>query len=282
MKILVVGGDTKGAWQMRGVQLGRAIGARVTAEPGVSDWAWADVVVLVKRAAMMWQAQAQQCRVPVIWDALDFWAQPEDNAKPREALISDAIRISRSVGASKIICATQAMAADLGGVYLPHHGRAGMTPIPPRTMARVVGYDGTPKYLGRWRAELEATCASLGLTFVVNPPDLHDVDVFVSFRDGRWDGWVCRQWKSGVKHVNALLAGRPIVSQPSAAAHELYQVSETVESQEELTDRLKSVLPLSVREDAYQRGRAMADTYAIDTIARDYLTVLRDVARRAA
>lgn len=281
MNLLMVG-DDRGSWQMRGVQLGRALGARVAATPTPRDWAWADLVILVKRAAIQWAAEAREVRVPVVWDVLDFWAQPKDNALTREALIAQVRAIQQACGASVLIGATRAMADDIGGIYLPHHCRLGVTPMMLRERAEVVGYDGTPKYLGRWRLALEQSCAALGLRCVVNPSDLRDVDVLVSFRDGRWDGWACRQWKSGVKHVNAIAAGRPIVSQPSAAASELAAIGQIVETPDALTDALQKVTSRGVRKGAYAYGQRMAGRFQVQAVARQYASILQNAARRAA
>lgn len=285
MNILMVGVGS-GSYQMRGIQLGGAIGARVTAAPEPSDWAWADVVVLVKRAAIQWQAQARRLKVPVVWDVLDFWNQPEDNSLAREEMIAKVKAIQEAAGVSVLIGATRAMADDIGGVYLTHHCRLGLSPGQLRDRAEVVGYDGTSKYLGRWRAALEQSCEDLGLRFVVNPPDIRTADVLVSFRDGRWDGWACRRWKSGVKLVNALVAGRPIVSQPSAACDEACDEKRLfgalVETTEGLTEAIGLASSLETRAKSQQYGRATQNAYQLPAVAREYATILQQAARRAA
>lgn len=282
MNVLIVGADTYGSWQMRGLQLGKAIGARVTLGPSADDWAWADLVVLVKRAAMQFQAHAARFRGPVVWDALDFWTQPEQNGEPIEQRIEQARHVVRTAGVSVTVGATRAMADDLGGVYLSHHCRLGLLPTPPRKQAQVVGYDGQKKYLGLWAKALESSCAELGLRFVVNPPKLSDVDALVSFRDGKWDGEVCRQWKSGVKQVNAICAGRPILSQPSAAQSELVPIGVTIEDVSYLTDALEQITSLNMRESAYQVGRTWYRDFHVDAIAQQYLDILKRAERRAA
>ncbi len=278
MNILMAGGDTKGSWQMRGLQLGKALGARCTSSPSADDWKWADLVVLVKRAAIMWAEQARACGKPVVWDVLDFWAQPEDNQKTREELIAQVRQIQQSCGAGLLIGATRAMAEDIGGVYLPHHSRIGLTPTPPRSKAEVVAYEGNQRYLGAWRQRLDEACASIGLRFVVNPDDLREADVLVSFRDGKWDGWACRQWKSGVKHVNAIASGRPMVCQPSAAREETFPAGCLVTDAEQLTGRLKAVAFGDMREFAYQEHVERASDFTVQAIAKQYLGILQNVA----
>jgi len=281
MNVLMIGAG-KGSWAMRGVQLGRAIGARVTTVPTHQDWSWADLVVLVKRAAVQWANEAKACSVPVVWDALDFWAQPEHNQDSRESLIAHADSIKVAAGVSLVIGATKAMAEDLGGVYLPHQCRVNLQATPIKAKADMVGYDGAKKYLGSWGPALEHACGSLGLEFVVNPADLRDVDVFVSFRDGKWDGWVCRQWKSGVKHVNAITAGRPMVSQLSAGYAELKPCGATAESQADLVSLLQMACEPAVRQHAYELGRQRSREFRLDTIAAQYLCILERAAERRA
>lgn len=280
--ILVVGGDTKGAWQMRGVQLGAAIGARVTAAPTASDWAWAEVVILVKRAAVMWADQAQRVRVPVIWDALDFWAQPGDNHRTRAELSEDVKRISRACNASHLIGATRQMAADIGGTYLSHHAHLGLAPDRIRPEAKIVAYQGTTKYLGKWFEALWSSCEKLGLSFVINPTHLREADILVAFRDGRWAGDVCRQWKSGVKCVNAVAAGTPILTQPSAAFSEICPTGLTCNQTSDLTDALREVSSRQIRELAYEDGRKRVLEFDVQTIAEQYLSQINRVRSVAA
>lgn len=268
---------------MRGVQLGRAIGARCVTKPAASDWAWADVVVLVKRAAMVYAKDARQVDCPVVWDALDFWQQPEQNGTPRAELIAQAKRIAEDAYVDLIIGATRQMADDLGGVYLPHHCLTGLQPVPVRSQAQVVAYHGTPKYLGKWKPMLEKACEAMGLRFVVNPDTLRDVDALVSFRDGRWDGDVCREWKSGVKIVNAIVAGRPMLCQPCAGQRELAPIGLTIDAPVELIDALAVLVSPDVRAGAYEYGRRVHGDYHFEAVARDYRALLdRVVQRRAA
>src|SRR4029078_333737 len=96
-----------------------------------------------------------------------------------------------------------------------------LTPAPAREVVTTVGYEGTKKFLGRWAKAVQQECDRRGWQFVINPPDLRDCHILVVFRDGTHDGWMCRNWKSGVKLVNALASGRPLICQPSAAALEI-------------------------------------------------------------
>src|SRR5688572_3875585 len=179
MNVLIVGADSHGSFEMRGQQLGRAIGARVTTRPNPGDFAWADAIVLVKHAATEWGKQAKRSKKPLVWDVLDIWKQPDGNQTAIDAHRASIMQTRDAIGITTLIAATEAMAQAIGGVYLPHQSRLRLTPAPARKTASVVGYEGRPKYLGSWRKVLEQACARLGMTFVVNPPDLRDVDVVV-------------------------------------------------------------------------------------------------------
>jgi len=279
--ILFVGGD-KGAWQMRGVQVAQALNARCTQTPTLGDWRWADVIVLVKRAIDTWGETAKQTRCPVIWDALDYWQQPEQNEWTREQCLEDVNRRRVHYRLSSVIAATQAMAKDIGGVYIPHHHRIGLAPTPPRERVQVVAYEGASKYLGAWRPALEQACAERGARFVVNPPSLTDADVVVAFRDGKWDGWACRQWKSGVKYVNALVAGRPVLTQSCAALAEVVPVARMVDEPSQLVCELDILIASGAIPMAYSMGMMRHREFSIQSIARRYRELVSSVMQVAA
>lgn len=280
MNILIVGSG-KGSWTMRGIQIGQALGARVTSEPTDRDWSWAERVILVKRAGFTFAARAQASGVPIVWDALDFWRQPVDNPQTE----SSALRLLRqallTIKPMLVIGATESMAKAAGGVCIPHHGRMGLSPMPPRERFRVIGYDGNSVYLGRWEAALRTICAQRDWSFVVNPPDLSAVDLLVAFRDGQWDGWMCQQWKSGVKLVNAIMAGRPIVTQDTAAWREIRPSGLWVPNADHLIEALELWISPAARQAVYEECQQRASAFTLDAIADRYRAVLDRMAVEA-
>lgn len=280
MNIMIVGSG-KGSWTMRGVQIGQALGARVTSAPTDRDWAWAERVILVKRAAFDFHVRAQRSGVPIVWDALDFWRQPADNAQTE----AGAMRLLRhailTIKPALVIGATEAMARAAGGVCVPHHGRLGLRPTLPRERFRVIGYDGNPIYLGRWESAIRTICARNDWTFVVNPPDLSACDLLVAFRDGPWDGWVCNAWKSGVKLVNAMLAGRPIVTQDTAAWREIRPAGLWVRTPDHLLEAVEFWISPATRQTVYEEARHRAEAYTLDAVAARYRDVLARVGQPA-
>lgn len=280
-RVLFIGAG-KDSWDIRGRQMAAALAARATTAPSTDDVQWAEVIVLVKRAIDQWGALVAASGRPVVWDVLDYWAQPADNTRAIADLTSQVTDLAHRCRVTRLIGATESMAQAIGGVYLPHHARPSITPTPPRAAVRVVAYEGTPKYLGAWRPALEQACARRGWLFTVNPTHLANADMLVALRDGAWDGAVCRQWKSGVKYVNAYVAGRPVLTQPSAAFDEIQPVGDTIASPDQLDVALDVLSGSGVRDRAYRLARERGGDYALATIAARYRRLLQDIVRRAA
>lgn len=275
MKILIVG-TGKGSWTMRGLQLGAAMGARMTETPTAADLTWCDAVVLVKKIAPAYAPVAHAAGKPVVWDALDFWSQPTENSLSHH----DAHRLLRTrvqqVKPALTIGATRAMAAACEGAYLPHHSWKGLVPTPARERVNIVAYEGNAVYLGRWHNWVATECARRGWRFLVNPPSLAPVDILVSFRDGPWDGWICREWKSGVKVVNALAAGRPLIAQDSAARREIGVMGSTIERPQELSEQLDWWSDYERRQQVVAAASNRAAQYSVDAVATQYLQLLTE------
>ncbi len=278
MKILMVGvARGKGSLAVRGVQLGGALGARVTEEPTAADWRWADLIVLIKRAWVPWLADAKSARVPIVWDALDCWRQPAENgvgAAQAKALFQ---RQRAQIKPALTICATEAQAEACDGVYLPHHSWPGLKPTPAREAVTTVGYEGNASYLGRWMAAVSVACGQRGWRFVINPPDLSACDILVAFRAGPWDGWQCREWKSGVKIVNAMAAGRPIISQDCAAVRELQPAGSTIETPDRLDQAFDEWEQHIWRASAVDQCLDQAPAFTLEAVAERYRQILQTV-----
>lgn len=275
----------KGSAEVRGRQLGGAIGARVVAVPSDGDLRWADVVVLVKRAIATWADVVHRFGKPVVWDALDFWEQEHNSQNgyteaQARALLAEWIARYRP---DLVIGATEAMAEAAGGVYLPHHSRPGLTPAPAREVVTSVGYEGMRKYLGRWGKAVQQECDRRGWRFVVNPADLRDVDIVVAFRDGQHDGWMCREWKSGIKIVNAVAAGRPIITQPSASEREIRPQGSAIKDPAELLpNALDFWMSYEYRRGCVIRSMHSAAECTLSAVAERYRQILQTVKKAQA
>lgn len=278
MKILICGAG-KGSWVMRGQQLGAALGARVTSSPTDEDFAWCDVVVLIKKHATTHAPRAHKAGKPIVWDALDFWSQPAHNSYKADAATFALQTHIKMIRPALVIGATQAMADAAGtfvpAAYLPHHSWLGLEPTPPRDEVQVVAYEGNPIYLGRWQGWLTEACEKRGWKFVVNPANLSAADIIVAFRDGIWDGWICREWKSGVKVVNAIAAGRPLLTQNSAAYREIDPDPAFIEHPNMLNDGLDECEQF--RDVAARAAIEVAPRYTLNAVAARYLEILSSV-----
>lgn len=279
MRVLVAGGGS-GSWAIRGHQLGAAIGATVLEQPGPEDIRAADVVVLVKRAGRRLAAAVHAAGRPLVWDAVDCWRQPADHgcspAAARALLAAEleAVRPTVAIGA------TEAMAAALGGPCLPHHIRPDLVPQPVREAIAVVAYEGNPAYLDAWRPLLEAACSARGWRFVVNPPTLAAADLVVALRGGPWDGWICREWKSGVKVSNAIGARRPIITQYTAAYRELRAPGSAIETWDHLEAAFEFWAPEAHRRAAAVECDTLAEPLSLAQVAGRYCAILEDACRR--
>jgi hypothetical protein len=212
MKVLMTGRGTSGSWQIRGVQLARAMGA--TAEPHARNVQGLDLAVLVKRPTDDLLQRLHGAKVPLIWDVVDAWPQPAGNAWNRTRCMEWLAGQVKAMRPAGIVAATRAMAQDCEGfgvpvLTLPHHARPGLKQNPIREDVKIVGYEGGEQYIGSWRPLVEAECLRRGWRFLVNPDELAEVDIVLALRDAT--GYAPRAWKSGVKAMNAKGSGTPCI-----------------------------------------------------------------------
>lgn len=209
--ILVTGRGVSGSWQIRGNELGTAIGAHV--EPNASKVSEFDLAVVVKRPRSDLVYRLHQVNVPIIWDIVDAWPQPLGNNWDRSQCIGWLKSELRTFRPKAVVAATEAMAIDcdfgLPVLTLPHHARPKQRINPIREKVTTVGYEGGENYLGRWRSWFELECKRRGWKFVVNPPELASLDIVVAVREAT--GYAARHWKSNVKLANAQGSRTPCV-----------------------------------------------------------------------
>lgn len=210
MNVLFTGKGTSGSWQCRGAQLGGQIGTAVPLA-SLEECRAADIIVVVKRINHGFFKNVIKSGTPWVWDLVDFFPQPLAGTWPRARAIKwvqDQIKQAKPAG---VIYPNAKMKEDIGipGEVIYHHARpAPLNPI--RQSVKTVGYEGSPKFLGKWRDVLLKECAWRGWKFVEGAP-LHEVDVVVALRDGDHNGYVQKNWKSNVKLANAHGTGTPFV-----------------------------------------------------------------------
>lgn len=209
MRLLVTGRGTSGSFQIRGEQLGNAIGARVERDAKNID---CDAAILVKRANNDLMERLQG--VPVIYDIVDAWPQPAGNdwnEADSRAWLEHRVK---TVKPAAIVAATEAMAEDcrrfgLPVLALPHHARPGQALNPIRDTVTRVGYEGGAQHLGWWAPFMREECARRGWEFVLNPDSLAELDIVIAVRGLK--GYAPTRYKSNVKLANAQATGTPCI-----------------------------------------------------------------------
>lgn len=211
MRVLITGRGTSGSWQIRGVQLGEAIGATVEREsPKPKGY---DLCIIVKRAPPDLLHRIKVAKVPIVLDVVDGYPQPIGNTWDREQCLAWLRGQIASIKPVGIVAATAVMAKDcrefsLPVLTLPHHPRPGQRVNPIRERVQKVGYEGG-NYLGMWDSFLRVECAARGWEWVINPAALADLDIVVAVREA--NGYAARSWKSNIKLANAQATGTPCI-----------------------------------------------------------------------
>ena len=274
------GGDA-GSWKIRGEQLGKAIGA--TVEPNANSVKGYDLAVVVKRPRADLLTRLRQRGVPLVWDVVDAWPQPEGNLWERDQCMAWLRKEVETVRPEAIVAATQAMAADLQEITaapvlaLPHHARPGLARNPIRARIETLGYEGGEQYLGHWRERLENECEHRGWQFIVGPRSLAELDVVVALRSQQ--GYAARTWKSNVKLANAQGSGTPIVCSPERGYEETQKagVMWAVHA-DGLRRSLDALLSQNFRLQLQQA--LMADAPQLEDVASRYKKWLMQIAAR--
>lgn len=226
MQILVTGRGTSGSWQIRGEQLGRAVGARVLRWRAdfAPDPVEAAVCVWVKRQYRPGLEQIKRAGSFLVWDVVDAWPQPDGNnwseRQAREWLAGELALMKPDA----VVAPTRRFKEDLErwGLFdpalvlvLPHHASPrcyAAGPVVARNRrSLVLGYEGAPHYIQRLRPLLVAACAKRKWTFVEGPLS-SELDAVLCVRD--FDGYPAACWKSNVKLANAQALGLPAVCSP--------------------------------------------------------------------
>jgi hypothetical protein len=224
MKLLFTGNGTAGSWLCRGHQIGYALGATVDPLAGVKEFAAADVTVVVKRVNDERLAALRAAGRPWVLDVLDFYPQPEAASWSQREAIQWAQARLKKLSPTGVIWPNARMAEDVGfsgaQSVIYHHHRPGIRRNPIRRDVKLVGYEGAAPYIEKWRPHIEAECDKRGWQFVLNPPQLAELDIVLALRGGNWNGYVPEHWKSNVKLANAHGSGTPFIGSPECGYRE--------------------------------------------------------------
>lgn len=215
MSLVITGRGTSGSWQIRGVQMAKALG--VDAVPNLRTPHPYKAAIVVKRMAQSLLDQLHAANIPIIYDIVDAWPQPEGNNWDGVRALEWLGRHLQQVRPAAVVAATKSMAKDCESLgyrafALPHHANPALGINPIRQTVQVVGYEGGAAYLGKWHELLVIECAKRGWRFVVNPPEYTQMDIVVALREAA--GYPAVKWKSNVKLANAQGSGTPCVLVP--------------------------------------------------------------------
>lgn len=279
MQILITGRGGSGSWQIRAVQIGAALGARVVPNASADDLAWADVLIAVKRIPGDLLHRVRQSGKPWVYDVVDAYPQPEAGRWSEEQARHWVQTLMAGLEPTAVIWPNNAMqdcAPYMRGAVINHHYRPGIKRNPIRETLEVIGYEGAPQYLAEWKPALEKAAAKIGARFVINPTNLADLDVVVAVRGKEHNGWVQRMFKSDVKAANAKGSGTPLICQ----RHQGYLDTATggevwAENSLDLMDGLAYLQPHGIR-----LGKSLqlsAGRFSILDAAKQYKTLLESL-----
>lgn len=218
MNLLVTGKSGAGSFTIRGEQLGHAIDATIAPAATAERMDRADVVVVVKRvpADLLQRLRGRRW----VLDFVDGWPQPHGNEWGKAEAIAWLRGRLRELQPTAVVFPTARMQEDSGwqgpSLVLPHHAWPKYAPQPFDAVHRV-GYEGDPRYLGRWRSLIENECSRRGYEFVVNG-DLSTCQVGVALRDV--SGYPAGAWKANTKLANLQALGLPALVSPEEGYRE--------------------------------------------------------------
>jgi hypothetical protein len=215
MNVLFTGKGSSGSWKIRGEQLGHALHAVVKPKATRQDCQAADLIVVVKRISSDLLANIRKSGKPWVFDAVDFYPQPDCSTWSREHAIDWVRHSLAKLKPNAVIWPNQAMMEDCGkgynGIVLYHHHRPGMPENPIRKEIAQICYEGAEAYIGGWLPAILKECQARGWHFRINLGHLADSDIVLAIRDEKYCGYAQRHWKSNVKLANAHGSGTPFI-----------------------------------------------------------------------
>jgi hypothetical protein len=272
MRILITGKGTSGSFQIRGFQLGQAIGAEVQPMAEPSDCRSAQIVVGVKRIPEPLLRAIKASGRKFVWDVVDAWPQPCDwsEAQAKAWLYAELRRLQPDA----VVFGTPQMLKDSGftgpTIVLPHHAWPKYAPNPVRPV-RVVGYEGAEQYLGRWRSVVERECDRRGWAFRING-DMAGADIGIALRDG--GGYPATWWKPGTKLANLQALGIPALCSEEAGYRDISNGTEYwIQSKEHIGEAFDALESAEMRHAISKTQQE--STLRLDQVAADYKAWLK-------
>lgn len=276
MRILITGRGTAGSFQIRGTQLGHAIGASVIPNASDRDIRAHDLVILVKRPVPGLVERIHHAGKPLVWDVVDAWPQPEGNCWGAKGCMLWLDGQIKTIKPLAIVCATDQMATDVGllfsgpRLWLPHHARPGQAINEIRDQVQTIGYEGGLQYLDGWLPVIKAECEARNWRFVPAAGQLAELDIVLALRTAA--RYAPRNWKSNVKLANAQATGTPIVACREAGYLETDSGTGArwADTPAELAQAFDALTWQATREQAAAALLRDAPFVSLDRIAKEY------------
>lgn len=274
MKVLFTGKGSSGSWQIRGVQVSAALGAVALPMAGLQDCKAAEAIVAVKRIPDALLATIRKSGRPWVWDVVDAFPQPQCSTWSKQQCVDWLKSEVRRLSPTDVIMPNERMRDDLGfGEVVYHHHRPNVKVNPIRDRLEVIGYEGSPSYVRGWAEAIARECEKRKLTFMINPPQLADVDVVLAVRGDGFNGYPQRHWKSQVKLANAHGSGTPFIGAREAGYLETQSGAEHwADDAKELSTALDWLETKDAR--SAIRDRFLSACFTLNMAAQRYREVL--------
>lgn len=277
MKILITGRGGAASWTIRGEQIGHALGATVKPHATLADMRAHDVILVIKRVPDDMLQSLHRCGRPWVYDIVDAYPQkPGAPMTKSECLrwLHDWLGLLKP---SSVIWPTERMMldGDRGGHVVYHHARPGIEANPVRKSLGVIGYEGSVRYIAAWQSHILAECQRRGLTFLINPTRMADVDVVLAVRDTQWRSYATQHWKSNVKLANAQASGTPFIGHLESGYFETKSDAEYwAENPAEISTALDWMTERDARGEIHARMRSVGRHLTVDWMASQVRRVL--------
>lgn len=290
VRVLFTSGSDAGSWKIRGEQIAACRTNWHAAHDVASvDLRRFDVVCIVKRHEGVPIPHIKRLGKLIAFDIVDSWAQPDDGVRCRDLASVTSLFAGKwtEINADGYIFPNQCMKQHLRklvpfGTHIYHHYYPLLEPIPIRSSRLTIGYEGNESYLGPWHEILEEICRRKGLRFVVNPPQLSDIDIGIAARGGMHDSFLANRYKSNVKLANFYGAGIPCIV---TAKDRSYQETDQGDvrffhSPEQLEHQIEALLCPETRRRIQERFLAIRGQYHLSVIADTYDRFFQELVRR--
>ena len=285
-----ISNTSAGSWEIRGKQIAEMranwIAINKPSEEVISK---SDIICIVKKPNLKLIDIARKRNIPLVYDIVDSWNQPDDDAlyKNDKQARDFFLKKWNEIDADAYIFPTRNMEMVLGSLVslkttIYHHYWPQIKINPIREKVRKVGYEGV-HFLGDWEQKIEKICNERGIEFVINPDEFTDMDIVVLTRGGDYASYLARNFKSNVKLANAMGSGTPaLIHYGEMSAHDtdigdsLFFTDEPGSFERQLDSLIESQ---ALRRTIHENYISESHNYSVDVISDKYEFFFQEVLR---